>query len=192
MPDFDSLERPVLAPDPEAGGQQSLDVLDCDLDDATTGYVLAARAPFDAMREATSQFAGIMVLAVAGARNDAAPLVLARVRDEHARAHEMIAMRSGAVPARAAHHHHHLSRACEALGAALTAAAQGIHLRDDVSLDRILGPLNAAYRHLQWAVGALPGFEIVAISQGCCPTHAGLRPRGQRQADRNIGEERRK
>jgi hypothetical protein len=174
VPAFDSLETPLFAPEPEGAGTPSLDLMSGELDDATTAYVLATRAPFDLLRAATSQLAGLMVLAVSGARNDAAPAVLDRVREEHAEAGEAIRSRSGSVPARAAHHHRHLSRACDALGAALAACADGIHGRDEASADAIMTPLNAAYRQLQWATGALPGFEVVALSQGCCAAHAGL------------------
>jgi hypothetical protein len=40
-------------------------------------------------------------------------------------------------------------------------------------------PLRAAYRELQWAALALPGFEIVALSQGCCAAHGGGRMTNQ-------------
>jgi hypothetical protein len=36
----------------------------------------------------------------------------------------------------------------------------------------VLGPLRAAHRHLLWATAALPGFEVVALSQACCAQHA--------------------
>jgi len=36
----------------------------------------------------------------------------------------------------------------------------------------VLAPLRAGFQELQWAAAALPGFEIVAFSQGCCALHA--------------------
>jgi len=49
----------------------------------------------------------------------------------------------------------------------------GINRADPATGETIMTPLRAAYRHLQWATGALPGFEVVALSQGCCGAHAG-------------------
>jgi len=174
IPAFDRLERPPANAIPAAGPSSPRDGLADEIDDATAAYVLATRAPFDLLRQAISQFAGLMVLAAAGARNDAALHILDRVRDEQAEAKEGIRASAGDAPARAAHHHHHLTQACGALGAALHAARDGGYRRGADSLDSILTPLNAAYRHLQWTTGALPGFEIVALSQGCCAAHIGL------------------
>ena len=175
VPAFDRLERPPANAIPAAGRSSPLDGLAEEIDDATAAYVLATQAPFDLLRQAISQFAGLMVLAAAGARNDAAPDILDRVRDEQAEATDRIRACAGEAPARAAHHHRHMTQACAALGAALHAARDGGYRRGADSLDCILTPLNAAYRHLQWATGALPGFEVVALSQGCCAAHIGLR-----------------
>jgi len=175
VPAFDRLGRPPLDAPLEAGPPSSFDCFAEGIDDATAAYVLATQAPFDLLRQAISQLAGLLVLAAAGARNDAAPDIFRRVRDEQSEAHDRIRACSGAAPARAAHHHRHLTRACAALGAALSAARDGGYRCGAGSLDAVLTPLNAAYRHLQWATGALPGFEIVALSQGCCAAHPGLR-----------------
>ena len=183
IPDFDRLERPPTNAIPAAGPSSPLDRLAEEIDDATAAYVLATRAPFDLLRQAISQFAGLMVLAAAGARNDAAPDILDRVRGEQAEANDGIRACAGGAPARTAHHHRHLTQACAALGAALHAARDGGYRRGADSLDSILTPLNAAYRHLQWATGALPGFEVVALAQGCCAAHIGLRARAPNRGD---------
>ncbi len=124
-----------------------------EIDDATTAYVLAIRPAFNLVREGVSQLAGLMVLAMVGARNEAAHDILERICHEQAEAQDII--RRQAVPNRAAHHHRHLAQA------------------DPASGETIMKPLRAAYQHLQWATGALPGFEVVALSQGCCSAHAG-------------------
>lgn len=173
IPAFDKLEVPVLAPTCDAAPEPSFHAEGSALDDGTIAYVLAVREPFELVRDATSQLAGLMVLAAAGARNDAAQAILDRVREEHAQARDMMAAWSGRVPARAAHHHRHLSAATAALGRAVDNAATRIARRDPESIDAIMEPLKAAYRELHYATGALPGFEVVALSQGCCSAHAG-------------------
>jgi hypothetical protein len=183
LPAFDRLERPPADAIPPASSSLPLGRLAEEIDDATAAYVLATQAPFDLLRQAISQFAGVMVLAAAGARNDAAPDILDRVRDEQAEANDGIRICAADAPQRAAHHHRHLTQACAALGVALRAARDGDVRRGGDSLDDILTPLNAAYRHLQWATGALPGFEVVALSQGCCAAHVGLRAPARNRGD---------
>jgi len=183
VPAFDRLERPPADAIPNAGPSSPLGCLAEEIDDATAAYVLATRAPFDLLRQAISQFAGLMVLVAAGARNDGAPDILDRVRDEQAEANDGIRACAADAPARAAHHHRHLTQACAALGAALHAASDSDDRRGADSLDSILRPLNGAYRHLQWATGALPGFEVVALSQGCCAAHIGLRAPAPNRGD---------
>jgi hypothetical protein len=141
-----------------------------EIDDATTAYVLAIRPAFNLVREGISQLAGLMVLATVGARNEAAHDILERICHEQAEARDII--RRQAVPNRALHHHRHLAQAGKGLDRSLKAAAMGINRADPASGETIMKPLRAAYQHLQWATGALPGFEVVALSQGCCSAHA--------------------
>ena len=142
-----------------------------EIDDATTAYVLAMRPAFNLVREGISQLAGLMVLAMVGARNEAAHDILERICHEQAEAQDII--RRQAVPKnRAVHHHRHLAQAGKGLDRSLKAAAMGINRADPASGETIMTPLRAAYQHLQWATGALPGFEVVALAQGCCSAHA--------------------
>jgi hypothetical protein len=138
-----------------------------EIDDATTAYVLAIRPAFNLVREGISQLAGLMVLAMVGARNEAAHDILERICHEQAEAQDII--RRQTVSNRAVHHHRHLAQAGTGLDRSLKAAAKGIDRADP---ETIMKPLRAAYQHLQWATGALPGFEVVALSQGCCSAHA--------------------
>ena len=181
IPAFDRLEAAAFAPVSGSEERQRCpDLLEADIDDRTLAYVLAAREPFDLLREATSQFAGVMVLAAAGARNDAEGSMLEQVRRRNSDARALLGSHSAPAPPGAAHHLHHLSRACEALDAALAAAGRGVLRGNEAAIDLVIGSLHAAYRHLQWATGALPGFEIVALSQGCCTAHGGPIPAGNR------------
>ena len=144
-----------------------------DLDEATLGYVEAMREPFDRLRQAAGQIAGVLVLGVTGGRGVAGHPML-DLADTARRAADD-AVRGTRPPPRGAHHHRHLAEATRLVAAALEAAR--LHLRaDDAATDAILVPLRAGFRELQWAAAALPGFEVVAFSQGCCARHPAPAP----------------
>ncbi len=139
------------------------------VDDAVLAYVTAMREPFDLLRQAAGQIAGVMVLAVAGRRGAAGHPLLDLANTALLQANDAI-VRTRA-PVRGEHHHRHLGNAARGIGAALEATRRNLRAADDAGTDAILGPLRAGYRELQWAAAALPGFEVVAFSQGCCARH---------------------
>jgi hypothetical protein len=167
-----SSERRPALPIP-ASASLSDDLKCLHLDDATAAYILATRNPFDLLRSSAAQLAGLMVLTAAGARDVVAHPMLERALEAQAEADDAIGSFAGRIPARAKHHRHHVLRANGALASALQAARTGAFRGDAAVMDSILTPLQAAYRELQWAAFALPGFEIVALSQGCCAQTAG-------------------
>lgn len=141
------------------------------LDDATLAYVAAMRETFDQLRQVAGQLAGVLVLAVASGQGVAghpmlelADTVLGTAAD---------AVRGCRPPPRGAHHHRHLARALEQFGLALTAARLNLRAGDEAATDAIMTPLRAGFSELQSAANVLPGFEVVAFSQGCCARHAG-------------------
>lgn len=146
------------------------------LDDATLGYVAEMREVFDRLRQAAGQLAGVLVLAVAGGQGVAGHPML-ELADTALRAADD-AVRSRRPPPRGAHHHRHLARASERLGVALAAARLHLRAGDEAGTDAILAPLRAGFTELQRAADVLPGFEVVAFSQGCCARHAAPQPSG--------------
>jgi hypothetical protein len=163
------MTEPHLAPGLEPGPA----VVDCGnarIDEATTAYVEAMQAPFDRLRQAEAQLAGLMVLAAASRRPVAGHPMLDLVAEAAAEAEDGI--RTVKVPPQAQHHHHHVLEAARDIAIALDASRRCLRREDDAALDAAIAPLKAAHRHLLWATGALPGFEIVALSQACCAQHA--------------------
>lgn len=150
-------------------------LLTTELDDATAAYVCAVQPAFDLLRQAAGQMAGLLVLTVAGARSAGGHPMLELACAAEAEARDVILALSASLPPPAAHHHRHMLSATRSLAAALASAKRDFHRGDDRALDAILVPLRRTYRELQHAAFALPGFEIVALSQGCCVAHA--RPR---------------
>jgi hypothetical protein len=140
------------------------------VDEATAAYVAGMQDPFALLRQAEAQLAGLMVLATASRQAIAGHPMLALAADAAREAADGV--RAIRVPPRGRHHHVHAMAAIETLDLALAAARRCLVRGDEAAIDAVLGPLRAAHRHLLWATGALPGFEVVALSQACCAQHA--------------------
>jgi hypothetical protein len=173
VPPSGAAGTPAASPCCEDHGAIAADELSRALDDATVAYVLATRKPFDGLRQAASQLAGLLVLAASGAHSITQEhAMLDAARKAHAEAADGLA--SATVSARARHHHRHLVEAAQVIGIALERATDSMHDyavgRRDV--DAALSPLKAGYRHLQWAAAALPGFELIDFQGACCAVGA--------------------
>jgi hypothetical protein len=159
-PDFPLAELPAQpTPCPPDG-----------IDDATAAYVAALRDPFELLRQAEAQLAGLMVLATTSGQAIAGHPMLDLAAEAVREAEDGI--RAARVPAPAHHHHIHVLQAMRDLRTAITAARRCLVRGDETAIDAVLDPLRAAHQHLLWSTGALPGFEIVALSQSCCAQHA--------------------
>jgi hypothetical protein len=131
------------------------------VDDETAAYILETRRQFEDLRQVAAQLAGFLVLNASGA-NTASPdhPMLASAAELYRDAADRV---QGARPGRRALPHHRLLlKASADLGAALAAARKGLRV------DAVLIPLRRAYRHLQDAAGALPGFEMISFQHACC------------------------
>ena len=132
-----------------------------ELDDATLAYMLQTRKAFEDLRQVAAQLAGLLVLEASGAPSELPYHPMLAAAEELYNA--AVECAHGArVTERAGPHHRHLLAASAAIRAALSAARQGL------AIDPILAPLRVAYSHLQGAASELPGFDMVAFSQGCC------------------------
>jgi hypothetical protein len=118
-----------------------------------------------------------MVLAAASGQAIAGHPMLDLTTDAVREAEDGI--RATRVPERARHHHLHVLEAMRAIQTATKAARRCLLRRDASAIDAVLGPLRAAHQQLLWATGALPGFEVVALSQSCCAQHAAANRPGQ-------------
>jgi len=151
------------------GGEERTDpALSPALDDKTVAYVLEARGPFEGLRSAASQLAGLLVLVAIGSGTAQGNPMLEMAIAAHAKAADEL--KAMTPTAQGAHHHLHLCLAAERLGEALKTARHSLQL-DPVVSDRIHGLLKQALQDLRWASRALPGFELVNFSQGCCAMH---------------------
>lgn len=143
------------------------------IDDATAAYVAAMRDPFERLRQAEAQLAGLLVLAAASGQAIAGHPMLDLASEAVTEATDGI--RAVTAPEPAVHHHEHVLAAMRMLRLAVSAARRCLLRSDDAAVDAVLGPLRAGHRHLLWATAALPGFEIVALGEACCARHASAR-----------------
>ncbi len=141
------------------------------LDEATLRYVMAMRVPFDLLRQAAGQLAGVLVLAVSTRTGVAGHPMLELARAARREAQE--AVLATKPPPRGTHHHRHVSRAADMITLALDAAY--LHRRgdDDTATDGVLRPLRCGFQELRQAAAAVPGFEVVDFAQGCCARRPG-------------------
>lgn len=141
------------------------------LDEATLRYVTAMGAPFDLLRQAAGQLAGVMVLAVSSHTGVAGHPMLDLAQE--ARRQALEAVRATRPPPRGAHHYRHLAAAAALIGAALDASRLDRRGGDDPATEAVLGPLRAGFQELRHAAVALPGFAVVDFTQGCCARQPG-------------------
>jgi hypothetical protein len=164
------LAAPAVAPRHDTPTLPGIESLTDQLDQATLAYVLATQEPFDLLRSAAGQIAGILLLSVAAGKAAAGHPTFALVDQVHREAGERL--RGAIVPTRCLHHHHHLMRAFEAIGQALSAGRRHLHRGGGESVDAVLAPVKVANRHLDSTARALPGFAMVDLSGCCCAEHA--------------------
>lgn len=141
-------------------------------DSATVAYVLAARPAFDMLKHAAAQLAAFFILATTGsqAAGPDHPLLLG-ARDAVQEATNGVRAAPG-VTDMAVHHHRHLLRAAAAIKATLSVLQDPAWIKDRTALDPALHRLRSGWQELHWATAALPGFEMVQLSQSCCAGHA--------------------
>lgn len=167
-----SHQRSILRADASPPERGIAAILAAELDDATTAYALAMHHPFEDLRQAAAQLAGVLVLAAAGSRQatpDHPMLVLARQALDQA----TDAIRAVTVPTRMRHHHRHMQAAANWITRALITSVAKSAAGGILDVDATLPLLRRGWQELQWTTGALPGFEIVAFEQGCCALHVG-------------------
>jgi hypothetical protein len=140
------------------------------------GYVVACQPLHERLRVLVTQLGGLSLMTMLrreGVFDRETPLRLAR----EALSETGETLRALPVPPRAAHHHHHMTEACRAAGRASDLIA-GDRLTLDAEAARLTlsRELRAATEHLRFASRALPGFEMVDLTQSCCAAHAAAAP----------------
>jgi hypothetical protein len=133
------------------------------VDEATAVYILETRKCFEDLRQVAAQIAGVLVLAEAGGKSATPGHPMLKAAAELYR-EAVDQVRSTRPSAAARPHHEFLSQAAESLAIALAATRR-------METSAILPPVREAYKYLQSAANALPGFPMVAFEQGCCAVH---------------------
>lgn len=137
-------------------------------------YVVACQPLHARLRDVVTQLGGLSLMTMLrreGAFDRETPLRLVRA----ALTETGEALGGLRVPPRAAHHHHHMSEACRAAACAADLIADLRLGRDAEAARRDLSrELRAATDHLRHASRALPGFEMVDLTQSCCAAHGAM------------------
>jgi hypothetical protein len=131
------------------------------VDDRTMDYLLSVRRGFETLGNAARGLAALLILEASGARAPGDHPALCRARSDLAEAEA--AIRASRPTPRAAHPHRHLVASADLLGAVTASMSKprGVDARRTFAL------LREALDHLRSAERALPGFEIVALGEGC-------------------------
>jgi hypothetical protein len=139
-------------------------------------YVVACQPLHERLRDLVTQLGGLSLMVMLrreGAFDRETPLRLAR--DALSETGETLG--GLPVPPRAAHHHHHMTEAARAAGRAADLIAGDRLTPDAEAAKRALSrELRAAADHLRYASRALPGFEMVDLTQSCCAAHTAAAP----------------
>ncbi|MDX3977410.1 hypothetical protein [Shinella sp.] len=137
-------------------------------EEAARRYVSDAQPVFDALHEVATRLAGLLMsLEMLKSRHvlDIESRLAARTRLDRADAER----RRLRPPAVAAHFHHHLTDAARKLAISLDAIDD--RLAGLISAGDPLPPLRSAWRDIEAASHAIPGFETVDFQQSCCAMH---------------------
>ena len=163
-----------------AAGEPGL--LNCDerktdpVDDALLRFVLEVRPAFDLLRDAIAQTAAVLVLAASGNSDAAAHPMLVIAKDHACKARERFAALRPIVAAQ--HGRRHFLLAEENLRAALEQMAKSHRRlgasRRGIDIDETYALLVASQKDLKFAAIALPGIEVVSMSESCA-CHALIR-----------------
>jgi hypothetical protein len=141
------------------------------VDGATAAYVAEMRRPFECLCQAEAQLAGLLVLAAASGQAIADHPMLELVSGSLEEAVDGV--RSIHAPEAGRHHHAHILFAVRAFRLALDAARRCLMRHDEKAVAMALAPLRVAHQHLVWATVALPGLEVVKLSEACCAHYRG-------------------
>ena len=131
------------------------------VDDRTTDYIVSVREGFERLGDAVRQLAALLILNASGLSVPPDHPALSQARRDTDEARSILG--SSRPTQRAAHYASHLDRCVEQLDlvfACFTGRSVG-------EARRALARLGRASDHLRWAAGALPGFALVALAQGC-------------------------
>lgn len=131
------------------------------VDDRTVDYLLSVRRGFEMLGDAARGLAALLILEASGACVPRDHPALCRARADLAEAEAMI--RAGRPTPPVAHPHRHLVASADRLKAVMASMSK----LQDIDARQTLALLREAGDHLSSAERALPGFEIVALGEGC-------------------------
>jgi hypothetical protein len=131
------------------------------VDDRTVDYLLSVRRGFETLGDVARGLAALLILEASGARVPRDHPALCCARSDLAEAEAVI--RASRPTPTAVHPHRHLVASADRLGAVTASMSKP----RDIDARQTLALLREALDHLSSAERTLPGFEIVALGEGC-------------------------
>lgn len=144
-------------------------ITNADMDDGSIAYSIGMQMPFECLRNAAAQLAGVLILAATGSRSGSPDHpILAVVIDNHQQAVD--GMGAVKVPAGSRHRHLHMTRALTLIADAVV-TFKSVATRKHSNTDAALALLSRGWSELRLASMSLPGCEIVDLKHACCAEH---------------------
>lgn len=158
------LERDIERPSESVRG-----IMNADIDDGSIAYAIGMQLPFECLRNAAAQLAGVLILAATGSRSGSPdhPIV-AVAADNHQQA--LDGMNALKVPDGSRHRHLHMIRASSLIADAVV-TFKSVAARKSSNIDAALALLVRGWSELRLASVSLPGCEIVDLQHACCADH---------------------
>lgn len=158
-----------LEPNAEGPFESIREIMNADMDDGSIAYAIGMQLPFDCLRNAAAQLAGVLILAATGSRSGSPDHpILAVAADNHRQA--LDGMRAVRVPDDSRHRHLHMMRASSLIAEAVV-AFKAVATSRNSHVDAALALLARGWNELRLASVSLPGCEIVDFRHACCAEH---------------------
>lgn len=143
--------------------------MNADMDDGSIAYAIEMQMPFECLRNAAAQLAGVLILAATGSRLGSSdhPIVAVAIDNYQQAADGMSAVK---VPAGSRHRHLHMMRASSHIADAVVTFKSVSTLKHS-NTDAALALLSRGWSELRLASMSLPGCEIVDLKHACCADH---------------------
>ncbi len=158
------LERSI-----ESSSDSIREIMNAEFQDGSIAYAIGMQLPFECLRNAAAQLAGVLILAATGSRAGSPdhPIVAVAV-DNHQQAVDGMGVVK--VPAESRHRHLHMIRASSLIADAVV-SFKSVTTWKHSNIDAALSLLIRGWAELRLASASLPGCEIVDLKHACCADH---------------------
>lgn len=158
-----------VEPNTESSIESIREIMSADTSENSIAYAMGIQLPFERLRNAAAQLAGVLILAATGSRAGSPDHPIVSVAaDNHQQAIDGLG--AVKVPGDSRHQHLHMMRASSLIADALF-AFKSVPTSKNSNIDAALSLLVRGWSELRFASVAIPGCEIVDFKHACCADH---------------------